>query len=207
MRPDELPALTELRENLREAARRDVAARRPARRRRRGIALLAALLLGGAAAAGAADLISAGDPVSGGHDARVPPKYRPGALPQLAVKAKDTPLDWGVGVYTSKDGTQCAIVGRVRGVQLGVLDKGVFHAFPPGRSGACGIEDKGSGTLVVDVARREGRTLVFGRTRPGARSITFRIDGRSYPARTGLGGAFVLVFRGELSSLGRFTVR
>lgn len=207
MTPDELPPLAELRESLREAARRDVAARRPARRRRRATALLATLLLGGAAAAGAADLISAGGPVSGEHEAQVPPEYHPSTRLQLAVKARDTPLDWGVGVYTSTDGKQCAVVGRVRGVQLGVLDKGVFHAFPPDRAGACGIEDKGSGTVVVDVARPEGRTLVFGRTRPGARSITFRIDGRDYPARTGLGGAFVLVFRGELSSLGTFTVR
>jgi hypothetical protein len=64
MTEHEIPALRELRESLREAARRDIAARAPRRRRRRVLLGSLAVLLAGGAAAGAA---AAG----GGADATV----------------------------------------------------------------------------------------------------------------------------------------
>jgi hypothetical protein len=120
MKSTELPALAELRESLREAAVRDIAARKPRRRRRRGIALFAAVLLGGAAAAGAADLISSGEPVR--NERAAGPRYDSSGQLQLATIAKDKPLPWGVQIYTSAGGKNCALVGRIRGAQLGRLD-------------------------------------------------------------------------------------
>jgi hypothetical protein len=195
MKTNELPALEELREGLREAARRDVAARRPKRRRRRGLAVVVVVLLGGAAAAGAAELISSGEPV---HDERqVPQRYHPSTQVQLAVTAKDEPLDWGVGVYTTTAGQECALVGRVRGATLGELRDGVFHAYVPGRAGLCGRTD-GPALGFFDFTRRQGKTVVYGRVKPDAKSVAVVVDGKPYPVRTGDGGAFVLVFEGNV---------
>ena len=73
-----MSALDELRESLREAARRDVEADRVRnrRRRRRATGFVALALLGGAAAAGAADLISVGEPVR--EPAAAAPSLPPG---------------------------------------------------------------------------------------------------------------------------------
>jgi hypothetical protein len=196
MRTTELPALAELRESLREAARRDVAARGPRRRRRRGLAVLAVVLLGGTAVAGAADLISSGEPLR--DERAVPQRYHPSTALQLSVKAKDQPLDWGVGVYTSRNGDECALAGRLRGVTLGELRGGVFRPYPAGRPGACGRTDTPTGAF-ADLIRRDGRTLAYGRARPGARSVIITVDGRPHKARTGAGGAFVLVFKGSVT--------
>jgi hypothetical protein len=198
MKTTELPALAELRESLREAAARDVAARRPRRRRRRGIAIFAAVLLGGAAAAGAADLISSGEPVPT-RDRPSDPRYDSSGQLQLATKAEDTPLSWGVQIYTSSRGEECALLGRVRGNELGKLDAaGVFHRYPEGRSGACGDTGVKAG-FFGDLYLREDRTVLYGRARPGVKVVTITADGKDYPVRTGLGGAFVIVFKGSAS--------
>jgi hypothetical protein len=189
----DLPALDELRESLRAAAERDVAARAPARRRRRrrGVAVIAAVLLGGAAAAGAAELISAGAPVR--DTRRVPTRYHPSTGLQLSVKAKDTPLWWGVGVYQTSGARSCAVAGRVRGAQLGELRGPTFHAYGPGRAGVCSNPHSKT-SVSFDTFQRDGRTIVYGLARPGARSVFAVVDGRRSRARTGIGGAFVLVF-------------
>jgi hypothetical protein len=195
MKSTELPALIELRESLREAAARDVAARKPRRRRRRGIGILAAVLVTGAAAAGAADLISSGEPVNDEHVAAT--RYSSDGQLRIDTKADDTPLPWGVQPYTSKDGQVCALAGRIRGgVQLGLLDaKGVFHKYGEGRSGACGsITNKAGG--FISGLRREGRTVLYGRAQPGA-TVHVVVDGVDTPAPTGRDGSFVFVFKGS----------
>jgi hypothetical protein len=196
MKPTELPALAELRESLREAAARDIAARKPRRRRRRGIAIFVAVLLGGAAAAGAADLISSGEPARDERPADA--RYDSSGQLQIAVKAADTPLPWGVQIYTSSRGQQCALLGRIRGAELGELgsDGKTFHRYPEGRGGACGDPESKAG-FFADIYPREGRTVFFGRAREGAKTVTIEESGKRYPVRTGLGGAFVIVFRGS----------
>jgi hypothetical protein len=187
-----IPALDELRESLRDAAERDVAARAPARRRRRrGLAVVVAVLLGGAAAAGAADLISAGDPVQ--DTRRVPARYHPSTRVQLSVQAHDTPLSWGVGVYETRAGRACALAGRVRGAQLGELRDRTFRAYAPGRAGLCG-NPTGTTGLFGGSFERDGRTIVYGRARPGARFVVAAVDGERHRVRTGIGGAFLFVF-------------
>jgi hypothetical protein len=198
MKSTELPALVELRESLREAAARDIAARKPRRWRRRGIGLLAAALVTGGAVAGAADLISSGEPVPA--DRAPDARYNSSGQLQLAVKALDKPLSWGVQIYTSPRGMQCALVGRIRGAQLGKLDADgkTFHPYEEGRQGACG---NANGKLGYwrDVAQAKDRSVVYGRAKAGVKRIIFEADGKRYAARTGLGGAFLIVFRGSVN--------
>jgi hypothetical protein len=196
MKSTELPALAELRESLREAAARDIAARKPRRWRRRGAGLLVAALFTGAAAAGAADLISSGEPVK----KQAPdPRYESSGQLTIDVKAHDTPLPWGVQVYESPDGRTCALAGQVRGATLGKLDaKGVFHAYPDRRGGACGTLTNKQGGFISPVFG-EDRTAIYGRVRAGASSVTVVVDGESKTVPTGPGGGFLLVYEGRVS--------
>ena len=88
-----MTALEELRENLREAAQRDIDAYRVRSRRRHrrmtGLAVLA--LLGGAAAASATDLISVGEPLR--RPANRTTAYAPdgGTKMQVALTARRAP--------------------------------------------------------------------------------------------------------------------
>ena len=194
MKSTELPALAELRESLREAAARDVAARKPRRWRRRGIAIFAAVLVSGAAAAGAADLISTGEPVNDEHAAGS--RYSSNGQLQIAVKAADKPLPWGVQPYTSAEGQACALVGRIRaGVELGLLDdKGIFHRYTKGRSGACGSVEKG----FMAGLRRNGKTAIFGRFGQAGAKIHVVVDGKTYTTSAGRDGAFIFLFKGSV---------
>ncbi len=192
-----IPALDELREGLLAAAQRDVGERRPARRRRRrGLALVLVVVLGGGAAAGAADLISSGSPVP--DNRHVLGKYKPSTELQLTVTAHDAVAPWGVGVYETKDGQSCAVVGRVRGAQLGELAGGQFHPYKPDVSGACGPR-KGlkSGMIVGERVVRDGRTVLYGRA--VTKHVTVVVDGQSRVADTGAGGAWLLVFDGDVT--------
>jgi hypothetical protein len=195
-----IPAMNELREHLREAARRDVAARAPKRRRRRITFGVIALLLGGAAAAGAADLISTGDPVESPY--RQADRYNPSGELQIAVTAPDGALPWGVAVYDSKDGQRCALVGRVRGRQIGELRDNRFHPYERNHSAAC--DD--ARHSVLDTARPPGRTLVYGRAKSGDKRADIVVDGAPKSAPTGAGGAFLFVFKGK-ASVSEFSTR
>jgi hypothetical protein len=189
-----MTAMNELRERLREAARRDIEAERARtrRRRRRATGFLALALLGGAAAAGAADLISIGEPVR--DTRREQADYRPAnpnAL-QLAVTAPSGgKVPFGVGIYDAKNGQRCAVAGQVRGNTLGRVEGGTFRPFEIGHVlGACSGAQQPSWTS-ADVA---GRTLVFGRAKPGARVVHARVGRESRAAPTGRGGAFLFVY-------------
>jgi len=193
---DRIPALDDLRESLREAARRDVEAaapRRRRRRRRRAGGALAVALLGVAAAAGAGELISAGEPVR--DDRGVSPAYLPGGSRiQIDGRAADPGRreTWIVGVYRARNGQKCAIAGQLRGAQIGTLTDGVFHAYGPSFAGACGKP----GTL--DLLRRGDRTVVYGFTRPGTR-VTATYDGPPEPTTAGPHGGWLFVYEGRLS--------
>jgi hypothetical protein len=195
MKSTELPALAELRESLREAAARDIAARKPRRWRRRGIGLFVAVAFTGAAAAGAADLISSGEPVK---EQPADPRYQPAALPQIDAIAHDTPLPWGVQVFQSAEGKTCALAGQLRGASLGKVDAGgVFHSYPGKRGGACGTLTNKQGGF-IDTTFGEDRTAIYGRVRAGASLVTLVVDGKSWPTTPGPGGGFVIVFKGRV---------
>jgi hypothetical protein len=195
--PERIPALDELRENLREAAQRDVAAAAPRlrrRRRRRAGGVLAVALLGVAAAAGAGELISAGEPVQ--DDRAVSAAYFPdGSRIQIDGRAADPDRreTWVVGVYRARNGQKCAIAGQLRGAQMGTITNGVFHAYGSSFAGTCGKP----GTLDL-LRRRSDRTVVYGFTRPGTR-VTATYDGPPALTTAGPHGAWLFVYEGRLS--------
>jgi hypothetical protein len=183
-------ALEELREGLREAARRDVEAGRSRNRRRHrrvtGFVVLA--LLGGGAAAGAADLISVGEPV---REPARSPAYRPqGATHlQIALTARSGgDLPYGVVTYTARNGDRCALAGVIRGAQLGIMQDGTFRPYASDRTGACRAGTK----LFHDSSVLGGRTLLYGRAAPSTRFV--RLEGTDRRVPVGPGGAFLFVF-------------
>lgn len=197
--PERIPALDELREGLREAARRDVAAAAPRRRRRRrrvgGLLAVGALVAAGAA--GAAQLISTGEPVKDSRQG-IATGLRPGPGPsQLPLIARDPAggPPWGVRVYTARNGDHCVVAGAVNGAALGKMSGGRFHPYPAGFPGSCDQPGRAFGDRLSD----RGRTLVFGIARPGARQVTITVGGaRPNAVPTGRGGAFLAVYRGEV---------
>ena len=199
-----IPAMLELRQSLREAATRDIAARAPKRWRRFLTVGVVGLLLGGAAAAGAADLISAGEPLKSPY--KQAERYNPQSALQIAVKASDDPLPWGVAIYDGRHGQKCALAGQVRGAQLGLMSGGKFHPYGPDHPAACGKPDKvGAGFFTDLLGTYPGRTIVYGRAKPGVKALYVVADGERFKALTGSGGAFVLVFKGERVRLSDIT--
>jgi hypothetical protein len=178
-------ALNELRENLREAARRDIEARRRVRRRRgRALGLLVALLLGGGAVATAADLIAIGEPVPELRASA--PRYEPAGGRQIVLKAGARGREFGVAFYTGKNGFICVVGGHVRGTQLGMIERGTFRPYPADRPGACNRVDR----INLGSMRLGEDWVVLGRVPDWVRAVV--VDGTRH-ARTAT-GAFLFVF-------------
>jgi hypothetical protein len=190
-----------LREQLVEAARRELAAASPRPRRRwrwRSLGLVLGATFGLAAAAGAGGLISTGEPVK---DRTFPNgEYRPAQPPQLAIKASDPAAEapWGVAIYTAANGQSCALLGQVRGVSVGVIQDGRFHPFEAGTTGMCGsLKRLPQITDMTHVGGPHPRTIVWGRAKAGARAMVVTVDGRRRVAPVGHGGAFLFVLSGR----------
>ena len=181
-----MSAINNLREHLREAARRDIEAERARVRRvrRRSTAFLAAVLLGGAAAATAADLSSVGEPV---------PDTRPGfdhyraaqggGMKPVVTAQSDSKYPFGVAIYTARNGQRCAVAGEARGSSLGRVQGNSFRPYDATQTGPCGARLFHSAIDIGD------RTLLFGRAAPGATTVTFEGE----PQTVGEGGAFLFV--------------
>jgi hypothetical protein len=183
-----MSAINQLREHLREAARRDIEAERARTRRvrRRAAAFLAAVLLGGAAAATAADLISVGEPVPDTRQGFE--QFRAvggGGVRPVVTAASGYELPFGVAIYTAKNGQRCAIAGEALGSSLGRVRDGKFRPYDQTQAGACG----GGTKLFHDAIDIGDRTLVFGRAAPGAKAVTYE----GTPHTPGPGGAFLFV--------------
>jgi hypothetical protein len=198
---DMLPTLRALGDNLRVAVRRDLLAERAMRRRRtrsRVVVAVAGLGLLGAGAAGAASLIGVGEPLPDRsllH--RVAP--RPADPAVFAVQARDPAggLPWAVRIYRSDRGADCASAGRRRGQQLGFVQDGRFRALPAAAGGAaCGnLAQTPLLYTAVRAPETPPYTLVFGRVRPGVRTVTIRGTGRARVVPVSR-GAFLAIYRG-----------
>jgi hypothetical protein len=204
-----LRPLEELREGLRTAATREIAAedRAPRRRRRWSgrrplLAVAAGVLLAGGAAT-AAELIATGDPQPDAvtRDAALRPS---GEVLPVDVTARDEPLSWGVTTYRSAAGDRCSIAGQLRAGRLGVVRDGTFRPYAEGTGGPC--YDPGRLNYATDVRRFTGRTIVFGRASRRVRSVVVRQAGEpDARARTGRAGAFLFVFAADFD-VARFSV-
>ncbi len=185
-----MTALEELRENLREAAQRDIDANRVRNRRRhrRTTGLVVLALLGGAAAASATDLISVGTPI--GRQPQQSLAYAPAGAThlQVALTAKSgAELPYGVVTYTARNGDRCAIPGFIRGTQIGLIENGKFRPYASDRGGAC----RGGNLLFQDGITIGEHRLVFGRAKPTTRRIS--VPGLVSDVAVGKGGAFLFV--------------
>ncbi|HEX6021537.1 MAG TPA: hypothetical protein VFZ00_06040 [Solirubrobacter sp.] len=182
-----MSAITELREQLREAARREIELERARarRRRRRGAGFLAAVLLGGAAAATATELISVGTPVPEQRTELAPYRATSDGIDLTLTAESGQKYPFGAAIYTAENGKRCIIAGQLRGSQLGIVQNGTFRPFPSRPIDHCG----GNGTFVS--SRDFGdKTIVYGRAATGARAV--RIEGRELPV--GRGESFLFVF-------------
>lgn len=196
------PGLRAFGESLTEAAReRSASKSRWKRMARRPIILGGVFSVLVAAGAGAAALISIGEPAPERSDA--PPGMQQTGGRTLAVTARDPDgkLDWGAAVYTQNDGKKCVIAGRLYRGQIGELHGNKFHAFTPSDHGACGRpEDHSTRMFVASGAARgeSDRGLVFGRVAEDVRELRVKTPDGDRLVRLGTGGAFLLVFDGEV---------
>ena len=198
---DMLPALRSVGDQLHEAARRELAPmQRRRRRRRRVLAIAVGLLLLDAAVAGAARLIAVGEPVD---DTRQGEGLGPRSPGQIVVRASDPDggLPWAGRAYTNRDGRECILVGRQRGFSLGVIRDDTFHAYRPDARGVWGdLAHTGLLQSAVTFTEPQVRTVVFGRTKPGATSVRVEGPGRPHDVRVGPAGAFLLLYDGRVAA-------
>ena len=185
-----MSAVNELREYLREAARRDIDAERARRRRfrRRGTVFLATVLLGGAAAATAADLFSVAEPVPDTRQGFA--NYRAaqaGGMTPVVTALSGYELPFGVAIYTAKNGQRCAVAGEALGSSLGRVRNGKFRPYDASQAGTC----RAGKRLLHDAIDIGDKTLVFGRAAPGAKVVTYE----GTPTTPGRGGAFLFVVK------------
>ncbi len=184
-------ALDELRENFREAARRDIEARARSRRRRRRLTGLFAVVLVGGDGRGGRGRPHLDRRAGRGHPAPQGQQYRPAGKLQitLTAPAPDGEPAYGLAVFTANNGDLCAIAGRVRGAQLGEV-KGNFHPYKP---------DHPRG-LRRRQARVRGHGPVRGQLGGVRRGARGRALTRSRAARRkplGRQRAFLFVYRGK----------
>jgi hypothetical protein len=193
-----LEPLQDLREQFRAAAARQVALDRPPKPwRRRGPILVAAAVVATGGVAVGTQLISTGRPAKEAYDPA--DRYRPAELGTIAITAPDPDfrVPWGVLIYRSAGGETCALVGQVRGNDIGVVTDGVFHPFASRTAGACGDADRLP--TFFDVRNLHGRTLLYGRARRDVHRVMLAERGEPQRvATTGPGGAYLFVLEGRL---------
>lgn len=202
---------TALRDALVAAALREdrgaIAAGRRRRRRHRRLrttGFVVAALLGAAAVADGTGLISSGEPIQPNPGLEVgDPKVTlaEGAKVEVVATAPDRErnVSYGVAIYTSDAGNRCVIAGQLRGNQLGLERDGVFHRFSDLRPGVCLLGGDGvSSSTRIDST--PPRLLIYGRTRRPEAAGTFvvRSTGERHPIKPARGGAWLLVFDGDV---------
>lgn len=199
-------AQTHLRDALVAAGVREyggaAAARRRRRRHRRTTGLVVVGLLGAAAAANATGLISVGEELPPLSDIPARPADGP-AGGEIVLTADDpkSDLDWGVSIYTARDGSECMLAGQVRTGRLGLERDGVFRPYSERQPASCG-DLKVLPQMIDQLVIESGtpRTLIFGRTRAPDTPVGFRLKrtGEERTVRSSRGGAFLFVYDGRL---------
>ena len=168
------------------------------------IAVVAALL-GATAVADATGLLASGEPIETllpRNERAWAERYQAPHGTRVVVTAPDADyrFGWGVGIYTTAKGEDCAIAGQVLGGALGRERDGRFHRYGPRVIGSCGNLDRLP--MMSDSLRITGphpRTLFFGRVGKGGRQPVFSYRGERITPRVGPGGAFLMVFDGVLA--------
>jgi hypothetical protein len=212
MTPDELPpALRNLREQLREAAARDIEVdSRVQRRLRRGrwrrwlIVAVAALVSAGGVAVAQRVFDREGPDTP---DDRIPRRLGaaadPGVVTASATRDPSSGPPWAVRVFTTPGGLECVAVGRLRDGAIGRYDAArTFRKLPADVAGAC--EPLGRSGLLVTLSVRgspEPRTIVYGLAREYG-PVRVTIAGKARTLRPGPFGTFIDVRAGVLDRRG-----
>jgi hypothetical protein len=204
-RDPDLPSLRELGDRLGDAARQRIAAEHEVTRRathRRGRRLRTWALAGLAGALVGAGAVGAGELFTGTGDP-VPGEQSPsGAMPQAGVLADSAAMDpggelpWALSVFVDDRGRECVQLGRLRGGQLGTVERGQFRRFSGRPTGQCG-DLAGEGLLVWVHQRTQpaARTVVFGLS-AGRSAVRVVLGGRERSVEPGALGGFVAVYTG-----------
>lgn len=193
-----LPSLDALGEQLGRAARRRPDPAPHGRRFRRVFTIAAVASVGTASAAAAGVLLGVGQPVTSERDQ--PAGLRPEVRGRLDVTSADprSRVVWGVRSYRSRDGSRCAVAGRVVNGLVGQLRAdGRFAPFAEDTVGAC--TDVQSERIAFGVVAPSGplrRTLVFGRAGESTVAIRLRTPSSARTLSLGRDGAFLAVFEG-----------
>jgi hypothetical protein len=206
---DELPpALGDLRDQLREAAARDIEIERRVAQRVRGARWRQWLLVVGAAIVSFAGVALAqrafdreGPPRPAVRDLPSPITAAAPADPGLVVtSATPDPAGgppWALRVFTNPTGLACVALGRMSRGVLGTYDVShTFRALPLRVAGAC--DPVGQSGLLVVVQRRGGldpRTIVYGLARDD-QPVRITIAGKTHRVKPGALGTFIDVHPG-----------
>jgi len=206
MSDDLPPALREMRERFREAARRDIEIERRVHERvrntRRKLWLTGAAVIA-VAAAGAATASRVFDregPVlpSDTLPATVASAADPGVITSTAVADPGGGPPWALRVFTNPTGLDCIAVGRFANGHLGTYSQHVFRPLPSKVSGACGsLAHEGLIAALQTYNNDAPRTVVYGLARDG-HIVEIDVGGRTIQVHPkGLGG-FIAVREGNL---------
>lgn len=202
---DELPpALGDLRDQLREAAARDIEIERRVAQRVRGARWREWLLVSAAAIVSFAGVAVAQRAFKReGPAAPRDPLPSPATAPDLGLVATSATPDpsggppWALRVFTNATGLDCVAIGRISGGALGTYDAShAFRALPPRVSGVC--ERVGHSGLLVAVQRRvspQPRTIVYGLARDG-QPVRITVAGKTDTVKPGGLGSFIDVRHG-----------
>jgi hypothetical protein len=204
---DELPpALGDLRDQLREAAARDIEIERRVAQRVGGARWRQWLLVAAAAIVSFAGVAVAQRALDQEGPARpavrdLPPPVAPAADSNVvATSATPDPsgdAPWALRVFTNSTGLDCVAVGRISSGVFGTYDAtGRFRALPPDLAGVC--ERVGRSGLLVAVQRRgdpQPRTIVYGLARDD-QPVSITIAGTTHTVEPGGLGSFIDVRRG-----------
>lgn len=188
-----LPGLERFGAELAAAAQRRGTMRRHGVSRRLGLALAAGCLVL-VAAVGAGFLIgheSSRDPARATAD--------PAQRAPIVVTAPDPggSLPWAARIYTSADGSECIVAGRLNAGRLGRLVRGVFRPLPREALAMCGqLDPRRFFYTTVRADGEPSRSLLYGRAGEDIKALSIAAGGKR-DVRVGPGGAFLVVFEDD----------
>lgn len=188
-----LPGLERFGAELAAAARRQGAMRRRRASRRLGLAVAASCLVV-AVAVGVGFLIGHESPRDPARAVADPAHRAP-----IAVTAPDPDgsLGWAARIYTTADGSECIVAGRLKDGRLGRLVRGVFRPLPREELAMCGqLEPRRFFYTTVRAAGEPSRSLLYGRAGDDIKALSVAVGGKR-DVRIGPGGAFLVVFEDE----------
>ena len=208
------PVFDDLRDQLREAAARDIAieaqvearvgdrVRRGRRRQWLLVALGALVTFGGVAAAERAIDRTGPDLGADTLPGDITPASDEGIVTDSAVADPSGGPPWALRVFTNAAGLDCVVLGRLMDGRLGTYDQSrTFRALPRHIGGVC--EPVAARGLLVAVQRRgiaPQRTIIFGMTRD-RQPVRVTVGGKTRTVAPGGLGTFIDV-RGELDRHG-----